>query len=107
MKVMILVFVLLIVAMVCVVKFCKNKKIKISLAAIILIMTCYSVVLSIDMNRVKSLREPIFAKENGYMGSMIRYDGFGYKVGLEKDEKGNITQIQMTMFGKIIVAAIS
>jgi len=107
MRLLIIVFVLLLAAMICVVKFCKNKKIKISLAVIILIMTCYSVVLSIDMNRVNSLRVPIFAKENGYMGSMIRYDGLGYKVGLEKDEKGNIIQIQMTMFGRLIAAAIS
>ncbi|MDD4718992.1 MAG: hypothetical protein PHY00_04145, partial [Bacilli bacterium] len=64
--------------------------------------------LSIDMDRVNSLREPIFARENGYMGSMIRYDGLGYKIGLEKDAStGYISQSQMIMFGNVIVAAIA
>ena len=46
---------------------------------------------------VKTCREPIFAKENGHMGSMIRYDGLGYKVGLEKNSKGDITDGQLTI----------
>ena len=52
-------FGLLLIAMVLVVKFCK-KTLKIVLSIIIILATIYSVMISIDINRVESFREPIF-----------------------------------------------
>lgn len=51
-------FGLLLIAMVLVVKFCK-KTLKIVLSIIIILATIYSVMISIDINRVESFREPI------------------------------------------------
>lgn len=96
------IYVLLLLAMWLVVKFCK-KTLKVILGIIIVLITCYCVILNIDMNMVKNCREPIFAKENGHMGSMIRYDGLGYKVGLEKDEYSNITAGQLTILDWYLV----
>ena len=93
---MIGIYVLLLLAMILVIKFCK-KALKVVLGIVIVLITIYCVILNIDMNMVKSCREPIFAKENGHMGSMIRYDGLGYKVGLEKNSKGDITDGQLTI----------
>lgn len=54
------IFILLIIAMLLVIKFCK-KTIKIVLSIIIVLVALYCIVISVDMNRVNSLREPIFA----------------------------------------------
>ena len=97
---------LLLAAMFLIIKYFK-KKVKIFFSVIIILLTCYFIILSVDINRVDSLKKPVFAIENGYMGSMIRYDGLGYRIGLEKDENGAIQQSQMSMFGKIISAAVS
>lgn len=99
---MIGVFGLLAIAMILVVRFCK-KTLKIILGIIVVLITCYCIILNIDMNMVKKCREPIFAKENGHMGSMIRYDGLGYKVGLEKDKYSNITASQLTILDWYLV----
>ena len=57
---MIGIFALLAVAMLLVVKLCKNT-LKIVLSIIIILLTLYTVMVSIDINRVESFREPIFA----------------------------------------------
>lgn len=106
--ILIVVFVLLGISMFLIGKFCKKKPLKITLAVVVVLMTLYCVMLSIDVNRTNSLKEPIFAKENGSMGSMIRYDGLGYTIGLEMDINTKvISQSQMSMFGNIIAAAIT
>lgn len=103
-----IVFILLGIAMFLVGKYCKKKSLKIGLATIIALFTFYTIIFSIDYNRVASLREPIFARKSGHMGSMTRYDGFGYKIGLEKNATtGYISQSQMTMFGVFIVRAVA
>lgn len=102
-----IIFILLGILMFLVVKYYNKKYLKIILSIVIIIFTLYTVIFSIDYNRVTSLKEPIFAKENGHMGSMIKYNGLGYKIGLEKDVEGNILQSKMSMFGKLIVAAIT
>ena len=61
-----------------------------------------------DMNRVKQLKKPIFAIENGYMGSMIKFDGLGYKIGLDINKTtSEITYGQMTGLGKTIIKVYS
>ena len=54
------IFILLIIAMLLVVKFCK-KTLKIVLSIIIVLISLYCIIISVDMNRVHSFREPIFA----------------------------------------------
>ena len=81
-----------------------KKKTKIILTVIASFIVMYSVIFFTDMNRVKQLKKPIFAIENGYMGSMTRFDGLGYKIGLDINATtGEITYGQMTMLGKTIV----
>lgn len=60
------------------------------------------------MSRVKALKKPIFAIENGYMGSMTKFDGLGYKIGLDINKTtGEITYGQMTGLGKTIIKVYS
>jgi len=106
---MIGIFILLFIAMLLVVKFCK-KTLKTVLAIIIILATLYSVILSIDINRVGSFREPIFNigwyEETG----LIEYKGIGYrtvvKYGYTSNDEKKITSIEMYMFGKCIAGAI-
>lgn len=100
---------LLLIAMMLVVKFCK-KTLKIALSTIIILATLYSVMVSIDINRVESFREPIFNigwyEETG----LIEYKGLGYrtivKYGYTTDDEKKISSIEMYMFGKCIAGAI-
>lgn len=106
---MIGIFGLLLIAMMLVVKFCK-KTLKIVLSTIIILATLYSVMVSIDINRVESFREPIFNigwyEETG----LIEYKGLGYrtivKYGYTTDDEKKISSIEMYMFGKCIAGAI-
>lgn len=85
-----------------------KKKTKIILVAIVSFIVLYGVLFFVDMNRVKHLKKPIFCVENGYMGSMTRYDGLGYKIGLDINATtGGITYGQMTMLGQTIVKLYS
>lgn len=85
-----------------------NKKIKIILGIVISVVVLYCGIVFIDMNRVKSLKKPIFAIENGYMGSMIKFDGLGYKIGLDINKTtSEITYGQMTGLGKTIIKVYS
>lgn len=106
---MIGIFGLLAIAMILVVKFCK-KTLKIVLSIIIILATIYSVMISIDINRVESFREPIFAmvkQEDDFSKKTIMYQGLGYEVKLVKDVTNNkIIQVEMYMFDKCIAGAI-
>ena len=88
---MIGIFGLLVIAMILVVKFCK-KTLKIVLSIIIILATIYSVIIFIDINRVESFREPIFAivkQENDLTMKTIMYQGLGYEIKLVKDVTNN------------------
>ena len=85
-----------------------KKKTKIILIAITSFIVLYGVIFLTDMSRVKQLKKPIFCIENGYMGSMTRFDGLGYKIGLDINATtGEITYGQMTMIGQTIVKLYS
>ena len=103
------IFILLIIAMLLVIKFCK-KTIKILLSIIIVLVTVYCIVISVDMNRVSSLREPIFAivkQEDDYSMKTIVYQGLGYEVKMIKDVTEDKTiKVEMYMFNKCIAGAI-
>ena len=102
------IFILLIIAMLLVVKFCK-KTLKIVLSIMILV-TLYCIIISIDMNRVSSFREPIFAivkRDDSSMKTII-YQGLGYEVRMIKDVTTDKTiQVEMYMFNKCIVGAMN
>ena len=103
------IFILLIIAMLLVVKFCK-KTLKIVLSIIIILVTLYCIVISIDMNRVSSFRKPIFAivkQEDDSSMKTIIYQGLGYEVRMIKDVTTDKTiQVEMYMFNKCIAGAI-
>ena len=85
-----------------------KKQTKIILITIISFIVLYGVMFFTDMTRVKQLKKPIFCIENGYMGSMTKFDGLGYKVGLDINATtGEITYGQMTMLGQTIVKLYS
>ena len=102
---MIGIFGLLAVAMVLVIKLCK-KTLKKVLSIIIVIAALYSVVISVDMNRVESFREPIFNISWYEESGLIEYKGLGYrttvKYGYTEDNEKQITDIEMYMFDKCI-----
>ena len=102
---MIGIFGLLAVAMVLVIKLCK-KTLKKVLSIIIVIAALYSVVISVDMNRVESFREPIFNIGWYEESGLIEYKGLGYKTivkyGYTEDNEKQITDIEMYMFDKCI-----
>ena len=103
------VFILLIIVMLLVVKFCK-KTLKIVLSIIIILVTLYCIIVSIDINRVSSFREPIFAivkQEDDSSMKTIIYQGLGYEVRMIKDVTTDKTiQVEMYMFNKCIAGAI-
>lgn len=103
------IFILLIIAMLLVVKFCK-KTLKIVLSIIIILVTLYCILISVDINRVNSFREPIFAivkqEEDSSMKTII-YQGLGYEVRIIKNVMNDkIIKIEMYMFNKCIAGAI-
>lgn len=103
------IFILLIIAMLIVLKFCK-KTLKIVLSIIIILVALYCIVISVDINRVNSFREPIFAivkQEDDLTMKTIIYQGLGYEVRMIKDvTKGKIVKVEMYMFNKCIAGAI-
>lgn len=104
------IFILLIIAMMLVVKFCK-KSLKIVLSIIIIFATLYCIAISVDMNRVKSFREPIFAivkQEDDSSMKTIIYQGLGYEVRMIKDvTEGKTIKVEMYMFNKCILGVIA
>ena len=106
---MIGIFGLLAVAMLLVVKFCK-KTLKIVLTVIIILATLYSVMISIDINRVESFREPIFTisselKDYEYYSKEV-YKGLGYRIEIDRVENQKIISSTMYLFNKVIAGAI-
>ena len=103
------IFVLLIIAMLLVVKFCR-KTLKIGLAIIIFLVALYCVILSIDRNQVSSLREPIFAVSSEVRDyenySKEVYKGFGYRIEIDKVENQKITSSTMYFLNRVIAGAI-
>ena len=103
------IFILLIIAMLLVVKFCK-KTLKIVLSIIIVLISLYCIIISVDMNRVHSFREPIFAtikQEDDLTMKTKIYQGLGYEVKMVKDvTKDKIIKIEMYMFDKVIAGAV-
>ncbi len=103
------IFILLLIAMLLVVKFCK-KTLKIVLAIVIVLIALYCVVISIDMNRVESFREPIFNIGYYEETGLIEYKGLGYntvvKYGYNADDEIGIISIEMYMFNKCIAGAV-
>lgn len=103
------IFVLLIIAMLLVLKFCK-KTIKIVLSIIIVLVTLYCIIISVDMNRVNSLREPIFAISSELRNyenySKEIYKGLGYRIEIDKVENQKILSSTMYFLNKVIAGAI-
>ena len=70
----------------------------------------YCIIISVDMNRVHSFREPIFAtikQEDDLTMKTIIYQGLGYEVKMVKDVTNDKTiKIEMYMFDKVIAGAI-
>jgi len=106
---MIGIFGLLLIAMVLVVKFCK-KTLKIVLSIIIILATLYSVIISIEMNRVESFREPIFAISSELKDyedySKEVYKGLGYRIEIDRVENQKTISSTMYFFNKVIAGAI-
>ena len=103
------IFILLIIAMLLVVKFCK-KTLKIVLSIIIILTTLYCIAISIDMNRVNSFREPIFAISSELRDyenySKEVYKGLGYRIEIDKVENQKIISSTMYFFNKVIAGPI-
>ena len=108
---MIGIFVLLFIAMLLVVKFCK-KLLKVILAIIISLVTLYCVILSIDKYLIGSMRAPIFVipTDNVTDNGSGEYKGLGYTVVKEVDLSAKygrrLEKIEMYMFNKCIAGAI-
>ena len=103
------IFVLLIIAMLLVLKSCK-KTIKIVLSIIIVLVTLYCIIISVDMNRVNSLREPIFAISSELRDyenySKEIYKGLGYRIEIDKVENQKIISSTMYFLNKVIAGTI-
>lgn len=103
------IFILLIIAMLLVVKFCK-KTLKIVLSIIIILVTLYCIVISVDMNRVNNFRKPIFAISSELRDyenySKEVYKGLGYRIEIEKIENQKIISSTMYFCNKVIAGVI-
>lgn len=103
------IFILLIIAMLLIVKFCK-KTLKIVLSIIIILTTLYCTAISVDMNRVNSFRKPIFAISSELKDyenySKEVYKGLGYRIEIDKVENQKIISSTMYFFNKVIAGAI-
>ena len=77
---------------------------------VIVCITIYCAVLSIDINRVESFREPIFNIGYYEETGLIEYKGLGYrtvvKYAYTVDNEQKINSIEMYMFDKCIAGAI-
>ena len=101
--------ILLLVAMLLVQRFCK-KKLRMILLIILCLSLLYSIIFTIDKNRVESFREPVFNIGYYEESGMIEYKGLGYRTVVKYvytlDEEKRITSIEMYMFDKCIAGAI-
>lgn len=88
-------------------KYIKHKTLKTVLTIVICLLTIWTIMFTVDINRTNSFKEPIFARENGYMGSMTRYDGLGYKIGLKKNANTDqVSYSQMTILGQLVAGGV-
>lgn len=101
-------FILLIISMRLVQMYLKNKTLRISLAIIITLITCYMVILSINISRVNSFRKPIlmWESENYCTTKCTSYKGLGYKVEIKYYDTGIKESIILSMFGKVIAGGV-
>lgn len=108
MKFMIGIFVLLIISMIFVGKYCKKKSLKVNLAIAISLVTFYCVMVSIDMSRTNSFHTPIFTWNltANVTTAEVLYQGLGYKINIKYYDNGIIEKIEMYMFGKVIAGGI-
>ena len=113
---MIGIFILLILSMLLVIKFCK-KALKIILLSILILITLYCVGISIDINKVYSLEAPVlcyYVEDNsdGSFEGLFKtrtetYYGFGYKIVNEINENNAVISSTMYMFGRVVAGAIT
>lgn len=106
---MIGIFGILAVLMCLVIKFCK-KTTKVILSILIILATLYCVVVSVDMNRVHTLRKPLFAVSSELRDyedySKEIYKGLGYRVEIDTVANQKIVSSTMYFFNKVIAGAI-
>ena len=95
---MIVIFIFLIIAMVLVVKYCK-KAVRVVLSTLIILSILYLIIISIDINRVKTFREPIFTiaseKKDNELYSETICKGLGYTVKIDYIQNEEIGKITM------------
>ena len=112
---MIGIFVLLILLVFVIIKFCK-KTLRIILLSVIVLVSLYSSVIAIEMNRVYSLEAPIFCYyvEDGLDGTFegtyterteIFY-GVGYRIENEIGNDNQVLSSTMYMFNKVLAGAV-
>ena len=101
-------FILLIISMRLVQMYLKNKTLRISLAIIITLITCYMVILSINISRVNSFRKPIlmWESENYCTTKCTSYKGLGYIVEIKYYDTGIKESVTLSMFGKVIAGGV-
>jgi len=88
-----------------------KKKTKIILLSILISITVYFTIFTIDANRISRLEKPIFTissemQEHKDYTKQI-YKGLGYKIEIEMIENQQIIKATMYMFGKTIAGAIN
>lgn len=99
-------FVLLIIAMLLVIKFCK-KALRIVLVTVISILVLYCAILYVDMSRTNTNEKPIFAINVYENESTITYQGIGYRIFEYKYTPTGITiQREMYLFNKYIAGTV-
>ncbi len=89
-----------------------NKKIKVVLGILIIIVIMWVIIFIVDYNRCSNLEMPIFvikSKINDSVPTKECYYGLGYKVNVEKNSsnKDDILKIEMYMASKFITGAIA
>lgn len=79
------IYIILIIAIVLIIKFCQ-KTLKIILSIPIIIIGLYCGILSVDLYKAKKLEEPTFAKINDEKSDdkVLTYKGIGYEIKMEK-----------------------
>ncbi len=86
---------------------------KIFIGILIGLLLIWGSIFTTDFIRVSTFREPIFviASETADDGGSGIYRGLGYKVKVEKfidAEHGTVlSSVEMTVFGKVVAAAIT
>lgn len=106
MKTMGIIFVLLFLGMFLVHKYI-NKYLKYTLEIILVLITFYCVLLSIDISRVNTFRKPIFMWKTQSCGERCTiYQGLGYKSKIKYYNNGIIEEITLSIFEKVIAGGV-